>query len=207
MSSRPTPRTVAPRAGAPAPAASDAATFDGAEVRGLRKARQMPLAELARLTGLSVGYLSQVERNRSTPSVKALSAVANALGVTVGWFFSGGGAGPREEKGIVVRRDNRRRIIFREGFVDYLLSPGLDCAIELLISHFKPGATTGEPYSHRGEEAGLVLKGRLEVTVGERSFVLEEGDSFDFQSNEPHGYRNLADGETVVVYAITPPSY
>ncbi|MEQ8497524.1 MAG: cupin domain-containing protein [Gammaproteobacteria bacterium] len=206
-SGTPTARAAPTTARTSTPDTAESAAFDGAEVRGLRKARQMPLTELARLTGLSVGYLSQVERNRSTPSVKALSAIAHALGVTVGWFFSGGGAGPREEKGIVVRHDNRRRIIFREGFVDYLLSPGLDGAIELLISHFKPGATTGEPYTHRGEEAGLVLKGRLEVTVGERSFVLEEGDSFEFQSSEPHGYRNLAEGETVVVYAITPPSY
>ncbi|MEQ8164644.1 MAG: XRE family transcriptional regulator, partial [Alphaproteobacteria bacterium] len=164
-SGTPTARAAPTTARTSTPDTAESAAFDGAEVRGLRKARQMPLTELARLTGLSVGYLSQVERNRSTPSVKALSAIAHALGVTVGWFFSGGGAGPREEKGIVVRHDNRRRIIFREGFVDYLLSPGLDGAIELLISHFKPGATTGEPYTHRGEEAGLVLKGRLEVTV------------------------------------------
>ncbi|MCB1749611.1 MAG: cupin domain-containing protein [Gammaproteobacteria bacterium] len=183
------------------------AEFDGHEVRALRKARRFSLAVLAARTGLSVGYLSQVERNQSTPSVKALSAIARALDVTVGWFFSGGAAGPGEEKGLVVRRDNRRRIIFRDGFVDYLLSPGLDGALELLISHFKPGATTGEPYTHRGEEAGLVLKGRLEITVGERCVVLEEGDSFTFASTEPHGYRNLDDGETIVVYAITPPSY
>jgi transcriptional regulator with XRE-family HTH domain len=187
--------------------AAAAPEFDGQEVRALRKARRFSLAVLAERSGLSVGYLSQVERNQSTPSVKALSAIARALDVTVGWFFSGGNAGPREEKGLVVRRDNRRRIIFRDGFVDYLLSPGLDRALELLISHFKPGATTGEPYTHRGEEAGLVLKGRLEITVGDRRVVLEEGDSFTFASTEPHGYRNLDAGETVVVYAITPPSY
>lgn len=190
------------------PAPGDAVSrFDGAEIRALRKARQLGLTALAERTGLSVGYLSQIERNLATPSVKALTAIAAALGVTVGWFFSGGHAGPQDERGVIVRRDNRRRMIFRDDFVDYLLSPGLEGAIELLISHFKPGATTGEPYTHRGEEAGLVLQGRLEITVGSRRFVLEAGDSFAFASSEPHGYRNLDDGETVVVYAITPPSY
>ncbi len=205
MASPPDP--IAPSPPASVPEATDGSELDGAEVRALRKARGMSLAELSAASALSVGYLSQIERNRSTPSVKALGAIARALGVTVGWFFSGGAAGPPQERGLVVRRDNRRRIIFRDGFVDYLLSPGLDGSLELLLSHFKPGASTGEPYTHRGEEAGLVLRGRLEVTVGGRSFVLEQGDSFSFHSSEPHGYRNVADDETVVVYAITPPTY
>jgi len=189
------------------PPDTDPGEFDGAEVRGLRKARTMSLAELAQRTDLSVGYLSQIERNISTPSVKALGAVARALGVTVGWFFSGGHAGPPEEKGIVVRKGNRRRIIFREGFVDYLLSPNLEGNLEFILTHFSPGASTGDQYTHRGEEGGMVLKGRMEITVGERSFVLEEGDSFNFPSTKPHRYRNVFDGETIVMYAITPPTY
>jgi len=202
----PSPEATPTRAAAPT-APAEGNELDGAEIRTLRKARGLSLSELSGQTGLSVGYLSQIERNRSNPSVKALTAIAQALGVTVGWFFSGGASGPHEERGVVVRRDNRRRIIFRDSFVDYLLSPGLDGRIELLLSHFKPGASTGEPYTHRGEEAGLVLQGRLEVTVGARSFVLEEGDSFRFESSQPHSYRNLEDDETIVVYAITPPSY
>jgi transcriptional regulator with XRE-family HTH domain len=186
---------------------SDPGEFDGTEVRGLRKARGLSLSKLAQQSALSVGYLSQIERNISTPSVKALSAIARALGVTVGWFFSGGQAGPPAEKGIVVRKGNRRRIIFRDEFVDYLLSPNLEGSLELIESHFGPGASTGEPYTHRGEECGVVTQGRLEVTVGARRFVLEEGDSFNFLSTEPHGYRNVYDGVTIVVYAITPPTY
>jgi quercetin dioxygenase-like cupin family protein len=79
-----------------------------------------------------------------------------------------------------VRKRNRRRISFRDSFVDYLLSPDLEGDLELILSHFSPGASTGDPYTHRGEKGGMVLKGRLEITVGERTFVLEEGDSFRF---------------------------
>ena len=181
--------------------------FDGAEIRALRKARSLSLTQLAERCELSVGYISQIERNRSTPSVRVLSRLAQALGVTVGWFFRGGSDGPADENDIVVRRGNRRCMHFREGFVDYLLSPGLDGKLELVLSHFPPGATTGEAYNHRGEEAGYVLRGRLEIRVGERRFELEAGDSFTFSSTEPHGYRNLAAEETVVIYAITPPTY
>ena len=53
----------------------------------------------------------------------------------------------------------------------------------------------------------MVLKGRLEITVGEHLFVLEEGDSFNFLSTEPHGYRTVFDGETIAIYAVTPPSH
>ncbi|MBI4693700.1 MAG: cupin domain-containing protein [Gammaproteobacteria bacterium] len=181
--------------------------LDGAEIRALRKARSMSLVELARRADLSIGYISQIERNCSTPSVKALGAIARALGVTIGWFFSAGSAGPGDEKGIVLRKQHRRRIGFRDGFVDYLLSPDLEGEIEMLLTHFSVGASTGEPYTHRGEESGLVLKGRLEITVGDRTFVLEEGDSFRFSSTEPHRYRNAYDGETILVAALTPPSY
>ncbi len=181
--------------------------FDGTEVRTLRKVRQLSLAELAIKTGLSVGYLSQIERNMSVPSVKALTVIARALDVTVSWFFSGGHSGAEADKGFVVRRANRRRIIFREGFVDYLLSPSLEGTLELVLSHFKPGSNTGEPYTHRGEEGGMVLQGKLRITVGERSFDLDQGDSFTFLSTEPHRYENISDGETIVIYAVTPPSY
>lgn len=181
--------------------------LDGSEVRALRKARGLSLNALAGETGLSVGYLSQIERGISCPSLKALGAIARALGITVGWFFSGGNSGPVAEKGFVVRKQNRRRIMFREGFVDYLLSPNLEGKLEFILSHFSPGASTGEKYTHRGEEGGLVLEGRLEITIGEQSFILEAGDSFNFDSTEPHRYRNVHDGETVVVYGITPPTY
>lgn len=181
--------------------------FDGSEIRTLRKVRRMSLTEFSEKVGLSVGYLSQIERNISVPSVKALTAIARALDVTVGWFFSGGRAGPSDEKGFVVRRDNRRRIIFRDGFVDYLLSPSLDGKLELVLTHFKSGASTGEPFTHLGEEGGMVLQGRLEITAGDRQFIIEEGDSFTFSSTAPHAYRNVYDGETIVMYALTPPTY
>jgi transcriptional regulator with XRE-family HTH domain len=189
------------------PSPIDPGEFSGAEVRALRKARSLSLASLSERTDLSISYLSQIERDISTPSVKALSAIARALGVTVGWFFGGGHSGPPEERGIVVRRDNRRRMVFPEGYVDYLLSPNLEGSLEFILTHFRAGASTGDPYTHRGEEGGMVLKGRLEVTVGDEVFVLDEGDSFCFQSTKPHRYRNAFDGETIVMYAVTPPTY
>jgi transcriptional regulator with XRE-family HTH domain len=179
----------------------------GGEIRGLRKARGLTLTELAEASGLSIGYLSLLERDRATPSIKALHAVSRALGVTISWFFEASDT-PEEERDLVVRRARRRRLDYSAGLVDELLSPNLSGALELLSCRFPPGASSGdEPYTHAGEEAGVVIRGRLELWVDGRTVTLEAGDSFGFQSTLPHRYRNPGPDETEVIWAITPPSY
>ena len=167
----------------------------------------MTLTELAEASGLSVGYLSLVERDLATPSIKALHAISAALGTTIGWFFAAGDV-PNEERDLVVRRKRRRRLDYSAGIVDELLSPNLTGALELLASRFPPGASSGdEPYTHAGEEAGVVIRGRLEMWVDGRVLLLEAGDSFGFPSSQPHRYRNPGPEEAEVIWAITPPSY
>ncbi len=179
----------------------------GLEIRGLRKARSLTLQELGDASGLSIGYLSLLERDLATPSIKALHSVSRALGVTVSWFFTAEAA-PEAERDLVVRRANRRRLDYATGTTDELLSPNLAGSLELLSSVFPAGATSGEEaYSHNGEEAGVVIRGQLELWVDGRTVVLKAGDSFGFQSTLPHRYRNPGQEETEVIWAITPPSF
>ena len=108
----------------------------------------------------------------------------------------------------MVRRARRRRLDFSAGIVDELLSPTLAGPLELLASRFPPGASSGEaPYTHDGEEAGVVIRGRLELWVDGEVLPLEAGDSFGFPSTLPHRYRNPDAEEAEVIWAITPPSY
>lgn len=179
----------------------------GAEVRGLRKARHLTLSQLAKASGLSVGYLSMVEREQAMPSIRSMLSIAHALGVTIGWFFEADPGRP-QERGLVVRRTRRRRIDYSAGILDELLSPSLKGNLELVLCRLAPGASTGEePYTHAGEEAGLITRGRLELWVDGQSMMLETGDSFGFESTRPHRYRNPGPDETEAVWAITPPSY
>ncbi len=179
----------------------------GREIRGLRKARGQTLAVLGRNSGLSVGYLSLLERDLATPSINALHAISRALGVTISWFFDAGQA-PEAEREHIVRHNRRRRLDYSSGIADELLSPSLNGSLELLSCRFPPGATSGEaPYTHNGEEAGVVTRGRLELWIEDRKFVLEAGDSFGFPSNLPHRYRNPGPGEAEVIWAITPPTF
>lgn len=202
LARRPRPETAEP-----APSGDPDIQKIGGEIRGLRKARGMTLSELAEKSGLSIGYLSLLERDRATPSINALHAISRALGVTISWFFDANAA-PVEERGFVVRRARRRRLEFSAGIVDELLSPSLEGALELLSSRFPPGASSGDaPYTHTGEEAGVVVRGTLELWVDGKHFVLKAGDSFGFPSSLPHRYWNPGSEETEVIWAITPPSY
>jgi transcriptional regulator with XRE-family HTH domain len=184
------------------------AVFMGQSVRELRVAKEMTLQELSVGTNLSVGYLSQVERGLSVPSVSALRMIANTLDVTVSWFFRPSEKDTESEGAYIVRAQERRKLRFESGITDELLSPNLAGALELLVSRFPPGSASGtQPYTHRGEEAGLVIEGMLELWIETEKFLLQTGDSFSFPSTKPHRYRNPSKREAVVLWVITPPTY
>jgi len=186
----------------------DAIAALGERIRQLRKASGRTLARIAEETGLSIGHLSQVERGLSAPTIRHLQLIASALGVKMGWFFDEEASAPSAEAGIIVRAGRRRRRdLTGFGITDWLLSPTLSGQLELLLCELAPGAEIAEPYTHEGEEAGLVLAGEIELWVGESRFRLHEGDSFAFPSTTPHRYRNPGTMTTRIVWAITPPSF
>lgn len=180
----------------------------GLEIRDLRKARDFTLAQLSALADLSQGYLSQIERGISKPSVKVLHSISRALGVTISWFFSPQSPEDDGLKDFVVRAGQQRHLTFNNGIRDELLSPNLGRQIELLRCVFPPGSESGsEPYVHQGEEAGIVVCGKLRLWIGDKEVLLKAGDSFAFESDKPHRYDNPSNEETIVIWAITPPSY
>ncbi|MEQ8836022.1 helix-turn-helix domain-containing protein [Haliea sp.] len=181
----------------------------GFDIRDLRKARGATLSELSNTSKLSQGYLSQVERGISVPSIKALHSISRALGVTISWFFQNQVTGEGQAmRAWVVRSGNRRKLTFNNGIVDELLSPNLSRQIEMLKCTFPPGTSSGdEPYTHQGEEAGIIITGKLNLWLEDTHIELEEGDSFAFESSKPHRYANLEDVDTIVIWTITPPSY
>ena len=185
----------------------------GDEIRQLRKVRGITLQKMADAIGKSVGFLSQVERNKTKPSVAALQDISEVLGVHIGWFFQPNISPVQEEQQYIVRSKNRRRLSYSElsdtdylGLHDHLLSTNLNGELALGISRYEPGASTGDDsYDHQGEEAGLVLEGRLELTIEDKGYRLEKGDSFSFKSQLKHRYANPSNTEqTVVVWANTP---
>lgn len=182
-------------------------TLLGERIRGLRKRRKMTLAQLAKSAELSIGYISQIERNLAYPSIPALVNIARSLGVTVQWFFAGASPVPAEEHGYVIRRNNRLKLQFEHGIVDELLTPRMSLQVEMIYSRLPPGSESAESYTHAGDGVGFVISGELEIWVGDRHFRLDEGDSCSYGSGEPHRYRNSGSKEAIVVWAISPPSF
>lgn len=189
------------------PQASNDDGLIGAKLRGLRQRQEKTLQAVATATGISVGHLSQLERDLVSPSIKTLHDISRALGVNISWFFLSEDPAQRVEQ-YIVRGDQRRHISFADGIDDYQLNSASARHIGLLYSTFAPGASSGEsPYTHDGEEAGVVLSGQLELWIEGVSTVLATGDSFSFPSTSPHRYRNPGLADTVVIWAMTPPTY
>jgi transcriptional regulator with XRE-family HTH domain len=179
----------------------------GEQIRELRRIKRLTLFQLAESVGVSVGYLSQIERNRSKLPIGTLRKICDALGVHMSWFFPTGDKGAESERNFIVRAPNRRRMSFTGlGINEELLSPNLAGPLELLMSTIEPGADSGE-YSHDGAEAGVVVAGAMELWVNGQYFLLETGDSFSFSSTERHRCRNPGETPTKVVWVITPPHY
>lgn len=178
----------------------------GGQIRELRKAKGLTLQEVAEAAGISVGYLSQIERNQSKLPIGVLKRISTTLGVQINWFFHASDV-PADEKDIVVRENNRRKLTFTAlGIEEELLSPNLGGPLEMLMSTIEPGADSGD-YSHEGAEAGLVISGRLDLWVSGQFFRLNAGDSFSFKSTEVHRCANSGEEPTKVVWVITPPQY
>jgi transcriptional regulator with XRE-family HTH domain len=176
----------------------------GTRIRTIRTMRGLSSAELAKAAGVSRGLISQIELDRANPSIDTLRRVAAALESPIAAFFDDGPV-----NGIVVRSAERRTMrIPASGLTYQLLTPDLNRQIEFILIELEPGqGGTRHAYGHPGEESALVLEGQLHVWIGEEEHVLEAGDSISFNSGIPHRIANLARKRTVLVSAITPPSF
>ncbi len=178
----------------------------GLDVRGLRKSRGLTLSELALRISRSVGFLSQVERGLSSPSIDDLRAIASALDVPTSWFFAHESQ-DEEERGLVVRAHNRRALGTAEsGIIEELLSPDLGGTFEMFRSVFQPGAEMSKMILRETEEAGYVVSGELDIWIEEKHFALQAGDSFRF-NHKPYRWKNSGSEPAIVVWVVSPPVY
>lgn len=190
-------------------AAASAMSPLGNQIRDLRVARGMSVAALAKAIGKSIGYVSQIERDRSEVSISTLKTISDELGVQISWFFQGYDPRVPSEHGYIVRREHRRRLDFPgTGIEEELLSPTLTGEAELILSTFAPGARSGdEPVSRMAEQSGYVLEGQLELRIGSRRFTLRPGDAFRIGRGEPYTARNSGPVNSVSLWVIAPPRY
>ncbi|WP_458789722.1 helix-turn-helix domain-containing protein [Yoonia sp. MH D7] len=177
----------------------------GADLRVLRKSRGLTLVGMADALGKSVGWMSQVERDISTPSVDDLRAMARVLDVAVSSLFRTASA--VGEEGLIVRRGARRPIGSREaGLVEELLSPDLTDDFEMVHSTFQAGARIVDAIARPTQEVGYIVSGRLELWIDEVHFQLGAGDSFRIRG-ERYRWANPHAVPCIAIWVIAPPVY
>lgn len=176
----------------------------GEKIKEKRKEMDYSLKKLAELTDLTPGFLSQIERDLSEPSITSLRKIAKALNVAVFYFLMN-----EEEKKPVVRKAERQKLVFPHSKITYeLLSPDLNRQMEMFMGELEQGAKTcDEPLGHQGEEVIFVLSGTMWIIVGDTEYTLNEGDTIYYFGNIPHQIINVGEDKLRFLSTITPPLF
>lgn len=179
----------------------------GARLQSIRKLKGLSQRELAKRAGVTNSTISMIEKNSVSPSISSLKKVLGGIPMSLVEFFS-----------LEMEQDNHTQVVYRASELTDLSSGAVTMklvgkahpsrALAFLDETYPPGADTGaEMLNHEGEEAGVLVDGRLELTVGNEIYILESGDSYYFESNQPHRFRNPFDQPARLISATTPANF
>ncbi len=177
----------------------------GTHLKAVRQMYGLSQRELAKRAGVTNGLISLIEQNRVSPSVSSLKKVLDGIPMALADFFTLDLEGkppvffPREELADI-----------GGGSVELRLVGGRMAkrAMSILHERYAPGADTGEEMlTHAGEEGGVIVRGRIEVSVGGEARILGAGDAYYFKSSLPHRFRNVGREECEIISASSPPTF
>lgn len=177
----------------------------GSNLKRLRLRRHLSTRELANRSGISHSTISLIERDKISPTIDTLQAILDALGSRLSEFLSGireGGSSPFYRARDLPEIGNPANISYKIIGLDHAYR-----SIQFLNETYAVDADSGEMLTHVAQEAGYVMSGQIEVTVGQATRVLEKGDGYYFDSREFHRFRNVGSTKAEIISAISPPSY
>lgn len=169
----------------------------GSTIRSIRKRKKITIAQMSEGTGLSKGFISNVENNNTSPSISTLETISNFLNIPLPYLLL-----KKDDRMQVVRKNERTYTTYtdRNMKVENLISKG---GLRMMNVELAPGASTGiEPHSHEGEECHVIVKGTILAEQCEESIILEEGDSFSWNASVPHFVKNIGDEPAVILIAV-----
>jgi len=176
----------------------------GKKLKATRLKNDMTIQELAERSKVSSNMISRIERGLTIPSVEILMKLADAFGMSINFFVE------EAEKGSTVvhtRKGQGEPIFFFEDKHQITsLTQGIrDPSFAVFYDTLEAGCSSGEGgMVHTGEEFALVLRGRMEFVIEGNHYLLEEGDSLTFKASLPHRWANLYDGQTTVMWVVSP---
>lgn len=177
----------------------------GRRLRDIRTRMQLSQRQLARQSGVANATISQIEAGKLNPTVSMLKRVLDGIPINLSEFF-GDEFEPVEQ------------VFFRVGELTEIADGGVSFlqvgsnlrnkSVQMLKERYEPGAGTGRhALTHDGEECGMVLSGRLQVTVGDQTAILRAGEAYYFKSNQPHHFHNPGSEPCELISACSPPSF
>ena len=183
-------------------APAESALLPGQRFRRLRTRRGLSLAQVARATGVSVGFLSALERGQMRSSIATLRRIARFYRTNILSLFEAAGDNSR------LVRPNQRKVLETTPDVRMELLAWGNTVMEPHLFRIKPGGGSGESYSHEGEEFLHVLRGQFDISLnGKEHYHLKPGDSLYFESSTPHRWKNPGRKETWLLWINTPPTF
>lgn len=174
----------------------------GAQLKTAREKKGYTLKQLSEVSGLSIGFISQVERGQTDPSLSSLKNLATALDIKLRDLFD-----PDVAAHILVRCGEGSILKIDAAVQCELLASSLTKTMEPMIKTILPGGESGLVSAHAGEEFIYVIEGALQVQLDENFYTLGKGDSVYFQANQTHAWKNTSDTECRAMWVMTPPCY
>jgi transcriptional regulator with XRE-family HTH domain len=177
----------------------------GQRLGAIRRLHGLSQRALARKCGVTNATISLIESGTVSPSVGSLKRILDGIPIGLAEFF---GFPLADQERMFFGADELVEI--GEGGISYrqVLPDLTGRSLQILHERYQPGADTGKvPLRHEGQEGAVIIRGRLEVQVGQARRVLGPGDAYYFESNRPHRFRNVGDEVCELVSACTPPSF
>jgi len=175
----------------------------GNKIKNLRNQNGLTQQELADRAEVTKGFISQVERGQTAPSVATLADIIECLGSNLADFFN-----EEEESQIVFKpEDCFEKTDKEENRTVWLVPNAQSKCLEPILMTLKPRKALPFDKPHEGEEFGYVLEGTVRLTFGEHVHTLEKGDSFYYMANKRHRLEAMGRKEAKVLWISTPPSF
>jgi transcriptional regulator with XRE-family HTH domain len=177
----------------------------GKKLKAIRLKNDMTIQELAVSSRVSSNMISRIERGLTIPSVEILMKLANTFGMSINFFVEDAAIGSTV---VMTKKDQGQPIFFFEDKHQInSLSHGLrDPSFSVFYDTIEKDCSSGEGgMVHTGEEFALVISGRMMFVVEDSEYILEEGDSLTFKASLPHRWQNLNDGQSVIMWVVSPP--
>jgi DNA-binding XRE family transcriptional regulator/quercetin dioxygenase-like cupin family protein len=182
----------------------------GEKLRMRRKRRDLSLKDVAAKSGISIGQLSQIERDISQPSLRALTQICDVLNIPVGWLFETRSAIPLPSEGPIVRTGTGRVMVLGEqSMTKELMTPDACNTIQMMRIQIQPGGSSGEqPYLARGHaRCATVTMGRMHIEIDRTSYDLGPGDSFAVEADCELLFSCIGDTPCEIIWVVTPAIY